>query len=115
MLSYLVLYVLAVVLIFQGVQLLGELSSPLGVVPPEVKPANASAARWGGFLLTFGVAMAIAALLSHLIARFQGALEPLRLGALVVEGVFGLWLVFGRKVDYTPAPVATDGVHTQSH
>jgi hypothetical protein len=115
MLSYLVLYVLAAILVFQGVQLLGELSSPLGVVPPEVKPAGGSAARWGGFLVTFGVAMALAALLSHMIARFQGALEPLRVGALAIEGLFGLWLVFGRKVDYTPVPVTDGGAHAQGH
>ena len=111
MLFYISLYVLAAVLIFQGTQLLGELSGPLSVVPPEVKPAPEATARIGGFLVAYGAAMAVAGVLSHGFDWFHGPLELLRAVGVVVEAVFGLWLVFGRKVDYTPAPSQEAPVH----
>ena len=104
MLFYLSFYVLAAILIFQGTQMLGELSGPLSVVPAETKPAPSPAARFGGFLLTYGAAMVLTGLLSHEFDWFQGSLALLRGAGVAVEAVFGLWLVFGRKVDYTPAP-----------
>ena len=103
MLSFISLYVLAAILIFQGSQLLGELAGhPVSAVPDEVQPAPVSAARWGGFLLTFGAAMALVGLLSHAYDWFDGSLGLLRGTGLAVEALFGLWLVFGRKVDYLP-------------
>ena len=41
MFTYLSVYVLAAILLFQGINLLGELEAPTGVVPPEVRPAAA--------------------------------------------------------------------------
>ena len=38
MLFYLSLYLLAAIFVFQGTQLLGELRTPMGVVPAEVVP-----------------------------------------------------------------------------
>ena len=112
LLFYISLYVLAVVLIFQGSQLLGELAGhPLNAVPEEVRPAPGGSARWGGFLLTYGAAMAVTALLSHGFDWFQGSLGLLRGFGVAVEAVFGLWLLFGRKVDYTPAPGTVAPVH----
>jgi hypothetical protein len=108
---YVSLYVLAALLVFQGTQLLGELSAPMGVVPPEVKPNPVAAARFGGFLLTYGAAMAVAALISHGCEWFQGSLTLLRGFGVAIEAAFGLWLVFGRKVDYTPAPVQAGHDH----
>jgi hypothetical protein len=108
MLFYISFYVLAAVLIFQGTQLLGELSAPMGVVPAEVKPAPSPASRWGGFLVTYGAAMVITGLLSHGYEYFEGSLGLLRGFGVAIEAGYGLWLVFGRKVDYTPAPVAAD-------
>lgn len=105
LLAYISLYVLAVVLIFQGSQLLGELAGhPLNAVPEEVRPSPSWSARWGGFLITYGVAMLLTGLLSHGYDWFQGSLGLLRGFGVAVEAVFGLWLVFGRTVDYTPAP-----------
>ena len=96
-------YVLAAVLVFQGTQLLGELSGPLGVVPEEVVPNPPMAARWGGFLVAYGAAMVLTGLLSLGYDWFQGSLGLLRGFAIAVEAVYGIWLVFARKVDYTPA------------
>ena len=109
MLLHLSVYVMAAVLLFQGVNLLGEQNSPTGVVPPEVRPAAIPALRWGGFLVTYGALLALTGLLSHGYGWLAGALAPLRNLGAVAMAVYGLWLVFGRKVDYTPAPV----VHAQ--
>ncbi|BDU75632.1 hypothetical protein [Mesoterricola sediminis] len=111
MLSYIAFYVLASILILQGTQLLGELTRPLGTVPAEVKPNPLPAARIGGFLVTFGAASVVAGLLSHLYPWFQGSLGLLHGAGILVEAVFGVWLVFGRKVDYLPAPVADTPAH----
>ena len=114
MLVHLSVYVLAAVLIFQGVNLLGEQTSPTSVVPPEVRPAPAAASRWGGYLAAYGVILALAGLLSHGYPWFTGALVPLRNLGFASMAVYGLWLVFGRKVDYTPAPAIREA-HGHSH
>jgi len=114
MLLYLSVYVLAAVLLFQGVNLLGELRAPTVVVPPEVRPAPVAAVRWGGFLVTYGALLALAALLSHGYDWLASALAPLRNLGAAAMAVYGLWLVFGRKVDYTPAPVAPSA-HGHGH
>jgi len=116
MLTYLSLYVLAAVLLFQGINLLGELGAPTGVVPPEVRPADAPGARWGGYLVAVGVLLALAGILSHAYPRLTGFLVPLRALGLGSLAVFGLWLVFGRKVNYIP-PKATgdDHAHGNGH
>ena len=102
MLFYLFFYLLAAVLLFQGVHALAEQKAPMGVVPAEVRTDPAGAGLWGGFLVALGGMLILTGLLSHGEAWFVGALAPLRaLGFLALAG-YGLWLVFGRKVDYTP-------------
>jgi len=103
MLVYVSVYVLAAVLIFQGVNLLGEQTAPTNVVPPEVRPAAAAASRWGGYLAAYGALLALLALFSHVCPWLFSALAPLRNLGFAAMAVYGLWLVFGRKVDYLPA------------
>jgi len=114
MLVYLSVYLLAAVMIFQGVNLLGEQRSPTSVVPPEVRPAAVPAARWGVFLTTYGSALAALAIMSHGWVLLAGALAPLRNLGFAGVAVYGLWLVFGRKIDYTPAAPAREA-HGHSH
>lgn len=114
MLVYLSVYVLAAILIFQGVNLLVEPGAPAKVVPAEVRPAAGPAARWGGFLVTYGALLTLAGLLSHRYDWLVSALAPLRNLGAAAMAVYGLWLVFGRKVDYTPAPVAPSA-HGHGH
>lgn len=114
MLVYLFVYVLAAVMIFQGVNLLGEQTGPTNVVPDEVRPAGAQASRWGGYLVAFGSLLALIALLSHAYGWLAGTLAPLRNLGFASMAFYGLWLVFGRKVDYTPAPAAKEA-HGHSH
>jgi hypothetical protein len=103
MLLHLFVYLLAAVLLFQGVNLLGEQRSATGVIPPEVRPAAVPAARWGRGLTTCGVVLAAAGLGSHVCPWLAGVLVPLRNLGFAIMAVYGLWLVFGRKVDYRPA------------
>ena len=103
MLSYIFTYLLAAVLLFQGVNLLVEPGSPAKVIPPELKPAPALAGRWGRILVTCGAVLALAALSSHVCPWLAGMLAPLRcLGFAFLAG-YGLWAVFGRRIDYRPA------------
>ena len=114
MLFHVFVYVLAAVLVFQGVMLLTEQKAPTGVVPAEVRPAAKPAARWGRFLVTYGAFLAVAALLSHVCPWWQSILGSLRNLGLASMAVYGLWLVFGRKVNYTPAPPSQEA-HGHSH
>ena len=114
MLVYISVYVLAAVLLFQGVNLLGEQSAPTNVVPAEVRHAGVPGSRWGGYLTAYGAILALAALLSHSYGWLTGALVPLRNLGFASMAVYGLWLLFGRKVDYTPAAPAPDA-HGHSH
>jgi hypothetical protein len=114
MLVYISVYVLAAILLFQGVNLLGEQSSPTNVVPAEVRPAPALASRWGGYLVTFGALMAAAGILSHAYPSLVISLVPLRTLGVASLAAYGLWLVFGRKIDYTPAAPAQEA-HGHGH
>jgi hypothetical protein len=108
MLVYISVYVLAAVLIFQGVNLLGEQSTPTRVIPPEVRPGNAAAFRWGSYLVTFGAVLAAVAIMSHGCSWLARILVGLRNLGFASVAVYGLWLVFGRKIDYSPAPPTRD-------
>lgn len=114
MLVYLSVYLLAAVMIFQGVNLLGELRNPTTVVPPEVRPAAVPASRWGVFLTTYGSVLAALAIMSHGCAWLAGGLVPLRNLGFAGVAVYGLWLIFGRKIDYTPAAPAREA-HGHGH
>ncbi|MDR3673311.1 MAG: hypothetical protein P4L36_20865 [Holophaga sp.] len=114
MLVYVFVYVLASVLIFQGVNLLVERNAPAKVVPPEVRPAEVPASYWGRFLVFYGALLAVVAIISHSHPQLFRALVPMRNLGLAFLAVYGLWLVFGRKVDYSPAPPSQEA-HGHSH
>jgi hypothetical protein len=114
MLVYVFVYVLAAVLVFQGVNLLVEPNAPAKVVPPEVRPGAVAASRWGRFLVFYGALLALVAIISHSHPALFGALAPMRNLGLAIVALYGLWLVFGRKVDYTPAKPAQEA-HGHSH
>lgn len=114
MLFYLFFYLLAAVLIFQGVNLLREQTEPAKLVPLEVRPAALPAVRWGRYLATCGSVLALAGVGSQIWDGLAVLLVPLRLLGFASVAGYGLWLVLGRKVDYRPAPVAQDA-HGHSH
>jgi hypothetical protein len=112
MLLYMFLFLVAAVLLFQGVNLLGEQRSPTTVIPPEVRLASGTARRVGATLATVGAVLALAALSSYLCPWLARNLVSLRSLGCVTLAVYGLWLVFSRKIDYTPAPAAPAQGHS---
>jgi hypothetical protein len=115
MLFHMFIFVLAAVLVFQGVNLLVERSAPSNVVPAEVRPTAPASKGWGSLLVAYGVLLALAALLSLSYPGLAGVLAPMRnLGFGILAG-YGLWLVFGRKVNYTPARPAAGEAHGHGH
>jgi len=108
MLFYVFYYVLASVMVFQGVQLLGERKEPLGIVPEEVVQHDRFHSFWGWYLVVFGLAAGVVGLLSH---AFPGAERLLKvflwegLGSVVL---FGLAVIFGgRKIGFMGKPTAS--------
>ncbi len=107
MLFYVFYYALATVMVFQGVQQLGERKAPLGVVPQEVVQHDRFHSFWGWYLVSFGLAAMGVGFLSH---AFPGAAPLLKvflwegLGSLAL---FGLAVIFGgRKIVYLGKPSA---------
>jgi uncharacterized membrane protein HdeD (DUF308 family) len=111
MLTYVFLFLVASVLLFQGVQLIAEVRNPLGVVPAEVSLPEKSQRRWGERLLTFG---ALSMLLGFLSFRYPSLTEYLA-PTIAVDGcalgIFALWLVFAApRVQYLGRP-SDEGHH----
>ena len=110
MLFYVFYYTLASVMVFQGVQQLGERKEPLGVVPQEVVQVDRFHSFWGWYLVSFGLGAAAVGLLSH---AFPGALRLLKVflwEGLGSVGVFGLAVIFGgRKIGFMGKPTASAG------
>lgn len=112
MLMHLSVYVLAAMLLFQGVNLLGERKGPTGVVPAEVGPSTRFASVWGGLLVACGCLLALANLASHTVEGLAGIVVDLRGIGFAMLAVYGLCLLFSRKVDYRPAPLAAGDAHS---
>ena len=64
-----------------------------------------------GCLLEGETVLILAGLVSHFDDWVLPALAPLRGLGFTLLAVYGLWLVFGRKVDYTPAKVEAGAGH----
>jgi hypothetical protein len=110
MLVYISVYLLAAVMLFQGVNLLAETRNPTIVVPAEVHQPASAAMPWGSTLVAYGTALVLAGLLSHAYGHLS-AVVLLRNVGLLVECAYAAWLVLSRKIDYTPAPVAAGDGH----
>jgi hypothetical protein len=110
MLTYVFLFIIASVLIFQGTQLIGEIKDPLGVVPVEVALPEKAARRWGERLIGFGIVTLLLGLLSF---PYPSLFEYL-LPVMVIDGcalsVFKFYLIFvAPRVEYMGKP--TEGGH----
>jgi len=105
MLTYVFLFLVASILVFQGAQLLGELSNPLGVVPDELALPEKSARIWGERLIGFGCLTFILGFLSFPYPSLVEYFVP----TIVIDGcalaVFTLYLVFAApRVQYIGKP-----------
>jgi hypothetical protein len=105
MLTYVFLFLAASALLFQGVQLIGEVRNPLGVVPPEVSLPERPQRRWGERLITFGALSMLLAFLSFRYPSLSEYLVPTIIVDACALGVFSLWLVFvAPRVEYLGKP-----------
>ena len=114
MLLYLQHYLLASVLLFQGLHLFQETEAPLGTVPEEVAQDPAPSQKWGAFLITWSVIALATGILSHSYDWFVSAIAPMRNVGFVILAVYAIWVVFsGRTVEFIGQPTLDD--HHQGH
>lgn len=98
-------HVTAGLLVFQGLHAIGEQQAPLGAVPEELRQDGDAMARWGGFLLTFGLLSIAIGILGRPFAWHTGAQRVLTSIGLTAMAIFGLWIIFlGRKIPYPGKP-----------
>jgi hypothetical protein len=110
MLTYVFLFIIAAILIFQGTQLIGEINDPLGSVPAEVALPENAARRWGERLIGFGGITLLLGFLSFAIPRLSELFLPVMAIDALALGFFKLYLIFlGPRVDYMGKP--TEGGH----
>lgn len=106
-LFYMLHYVLAGVLVFQGVQQLEEQRAPHGFLPTEVVQKPAFHVFWGWTLAGLGSFAMLLGLGSHAAPAMARLLVVVAWVELLAMGVFGFSLVFlGRKVEYVGKPSA---------
>ena len=109
MLTYVFLFIVASILIFQGTQLLGEIKAPLGVVPSEVALPEIAAKRWGERLVGFGCLTVLLGLLSFCYPSLEEYLVPTIIVDGCALGVFAVFLVFiAPRVEYIGKPTETE-------
>ena len=116
LLTYVFYYVLAAILIFQGLHIASEITAPLGTLPEEVGQAPTPSQRWGSFMVTYGGLSIAIGLLSHAYEYFGSALRPLFVIGAVILAIFSVWVVFmGRKVVYMGEPSEEHGHSDAGH
>lgn len=116
MLFLMFFYVLAAVMCFQGMHLLGEVSTPLGTLPEEVGQAPAPSRTWGAYLMTYSALMVGTALSSMVWVWLEPTLRPLLYVGFLNLGLFAAWVVFkGRTVEFIGKPSTDYHDHNHGH
>jgi len=110
MLTYVFLFLVASVLLFQGLHLVGEIKNPMGTVQQELIFPERVARRWGERLMGFG---GLTMLLGFLSFPFQSLVDYL-LPIIIIDGcalaAFALYLIFAApRVEYIGKP--SDDAH----
>jgi len=105
MLTYVFVFLVGSVLLFQGLHLHGEAVGPMGVVPAERALPEGAARRWGERLLGFGGLTLLMGLLSFPFGKLTDYLLPI----LVIDGcalaAFALYLIFAApRVEFIGKP-----------
>jgi hypothetical protein len=113
-LFYTIHYVLAVILVFQGVQQIEEQRGSMGFLPAEVIQKPGFHVFWGWTLAGLGAFATLLGLGSHAAPSMSRLLVVVNWVELLAVAVFGFSLVFlGRKVQYlgTPSAPVEHGPH----
>jgi hypothetical protein len=109
-------FLLAMVLLFQGLHLVGEIKEPLGTVPEEVSQAPEKSLGWGSFLLTYAALAIVFGLLGYQWDYFVSMRPVIFFLGCVSMAVFGAWVVFGgRWVEYIGTPSEDHGHGDHGH
>ena len=112
MLFLMMYFVLASVLVFQGLHLASEPTAPLGTLPEEVALPAPKSFAWGAFLVTWGGLALAFGLLGFKFDWFV----PIRPAVFVLDWIvlaaYGVWVVFmARRIEYIGTPAADDHGH----
>ncbi|HJU83077.1 MAG TPA: hypothetical protein VJ600_02600 [Holophagaceae bacterium] len=111
-LSLMMYFVLASVLVFQGLHLASEPTAPLGTLPEETALPAPKSFAWGAFLLTWGGLAILVGLLGFQWDFFVSMREAILVLDWIILAVFGAWVVFmARRIDYIGTPSADDHGH----
>lgn len=102
-------FILSAVLVFQGLHLAAETTSPLGTLPGEVAQERHASRGWGGFLMAFGAFSALIGALGFAYPGVAPARPVLFLMDLIFLALFSLWVLFlGRQAEFIGKPTMTD-------
>ncbi|MBP1628597.1 MAG: hypothetical protein H6Q00_3072 [Holophagaceae bacterium] len=110
MLFYAFYYLVSVLLLCQGTQLLGEQRNPMGAVPVELSMPNGPSRGWGRLLVLVGLVGVVCGLVSHGEAPRVSAhaLSFVQGGEWLVMAAYGFWLVFlAKRVEYQAVAAAS--------
>lgn len=102
-------FLLAAILIFQGLHLAAEVKSPLGTVPEEVAQKPAPSLGWGRALMGLGTVNALVALAGFQWERLVALRSGLFTLGWVALALYGCWVIsLGRKAEFMGTPAVTD-------
>ncbi len=112
MISNIFYFIVSLVLMFQGLQLLGEKKSPLGTVPDDVSQ-SLEASEWTGvFLITWSSLAIIVGLVVLLGNKLIGALPLIKVANGLILLTYSFWVIFkGRQVDVLSSPTTQEHDH----
>lgn len=98
-------FVLASILVFQGVQALREPVDSLGVIPEPLKRRPERSAFWGTLLVVMGGAGVVLGLAALGSPRQPEIVRALQLGHALVLGSYAVWTIFlSGKVQFLGKP-----------
>ncbi len=109
MLFLMLYFILSAILVFQGLHLAAEVTSPLGTLPEEVAQDRQASRAWGGLLMGYGALSAVIGLLGFAYPDLAPARPFLFMLGWIFLALFGLWVVFlGRKAEFMGKPTVSD-------
>ena len=102
-------FILCAVLVFQGLHLAAESTSPLGTLPAEVAQDPTTSRGLGGLLMGYGAFAALLGLAGFAYPAAAAARPALFLIGCIFLALFGLWvIVLGRKPEFMGKPTVSD-------
>ncbi|HEX9009144.1 MAG TPA: hypothetical protein VF804_02165 [Holophagaceae bacterium] len=102
-------FILSAILVFQGLHLAAETSSPLGTLPEEVAQERHASRGWGGLLMAYGGFSALIGALGFAYPGMAPARPILFMLGWIFLALFALWILFlGRQAEFMGKPTVTD-------